>query len=193
MNVINYKNTYDEKIILMYRGVLSFDLVSNIIETLEKKIDEIDEDRQLKKKFHNVATECIQNLHYHMGDIEYIKNKNGEVLSDELKKTVIILATVRHKYYNLLTGNYISNDSLQKIKGKIDIINSLDEKDLRVLYKQSIDQDFSEKGTAGLGYIDIARKTNQKLRYQFYELSPDIFLFTFQIRILKHNTTTINT
>ena len=50
MNVINYKNTYDEKIILVYKGVLSFDLVSNIIETLEKKLDEIDEDRQLKKK-----------------------------------------------------------------------------------------------------------------------------------------------
>ncbi|MDI9356606.1 MAG: SiaB family protein kinase [Chitinophagaceae bacterium] len=192
MNVINYKNTYDEKIILVYKGVLSFDLVSNIIETLEKKLDEIDEDRQLKKKFHNVATECIQNLHYHIGDIEYIKNINEEVLSDQLKKTVIILATVRSKYYNLLTVNYISNDSLEKIKKKIDLINSLDEKSLRILYKQSMDQDFSEKGTAGLGYIDIARKTNQKLRYQFDELNPDVFLFTFQIRILKNNINTVN-
>ena len=109
-----------------------------------------------------------------------------------VKKTVIILATVRSKYYNLLTVNYISNDSLEKIKKKIDLINSLDEKSLRILYKQSMDQDFSEKGTAGLGYIDIARKTNQKLRYQFDELNPDVFLFTFQIRILKNNINTVN-
>ena len=57
-----YKNIYDTNIILMYKGEVTFDLITSIIETLEERIGELEKDRIIKKKFYGTATECIQNL-----------------------------------------------------------------------------------------------------------------------------------
>ena len=65
----SYKNIYDQNIILMYKGELTFDLVTSMIATLEERLEELEENRKVKKKFYNVATECIQNLYYHLDEV----------------------------------------------------------------------------------------------------------------------------
>ena len=64
----SYKNIYDQNIILLYKGELTFDLVTSMIATLEERLEELEENRKVKKKFYNVSTECIQNLYYHLDD-----------------------------------------------------------------------------------------------------------------------------
>ena len=65
----SYKNIYDQNIILLYKGELTFDLVTSMISTLEERLEELEENRRVKKKFYNVATECIQNLYYHLDEV----------------------------------------------------------------------------------------------------------------------------
>ena len=53
------------------------------------------------------------------------------------------------------------------------------------LYKRVLNEEnFSEKGTGGLGFIDIARKTGgEKLRYKVQAVTQDVSYFTFQVRL----------
>ena len=180
-NLRSYKNIYDQNIILLYKGELRFDLVTSIITTLEERLEDLEENRRVKKKFYNVSTECIQNLYYHL----------DEVNSDELRistydsRSALIMIAARKRFYSLQTGNYIPTEKVPIIQKRLDEINSVPNDELRALYKKVLNQQtFSDKGTAGLGFIDIARKTGgEKLRYKFQSITNNISYFTFQVRL----------
>ncbi|MEM7163759.1 MAG: SiaB family protein kinase [Bacteroidota bacterium] len=174
-----YKNVYDSNIILMFKGEVTFDLVTSIIETLEERIGEIETNRVIKKKFYGAATECIQNLYHNMDEVS-----EEEAISTYDSKSGLLMVTARKNFFNIMTGNFIPNGKINTIKGKIDNINSLDREGLKKLYKEILyNGEFSDRGTAGLGFVEIARKTGQKLAYEFHNVNDDYSYFTLQIRV----------
>ncbi len=177
-----YKNIYDSNIILMYKGEVTFDLITSIIETLEQRISELEADRIIKKKFYGTATECIQNLYHHMDEV----SDNQHQISTYDSKSGLLLVTARKKFFNIMTGNFIPNGKIPDIKAKLDKINTLEKEDLKKMYKEILyNGEFSNKGTAGLGFVEIARKTGQKLSYEFHKVNEDYSYFTFQIRVSR--------
>lgn len=177
-----YKNIYDTNIIMMYKGEVTFDLITSIIETLEERIGELETDRIIKKKFYGTATECIQNLYHHMDEVADDTNQ----ISTYDSKSGLLMVTARKKFFNIMTGNFIPNDKISDIKSKLDKINTLEKDDLKKLYKEILyNGEFSNKGTAGLGFVEIARKTGQKLSYEFHRVNDEYSYFTFQIRVSR--------
>ncbi len=177
----SYKNIYDQNIILLYKGELTFDLVTSMISTLEERLEELEENRRVKKKFYNVATECIQNLYYHLDEV----NAEGTPISSYDSKSALVLIAARKRFYSLQTGNYVPSNKTKEIQKRLDDINSVDSDGLRAMYKEALNlQEFSDKGTGGLGFIDIARKTGgQKLRYKFQPVNENVTYFTLQVRL----------
>ncbi len=177
----SYKNIYDQNIILMFKGELTFDLVTAMIGSLEERLEEIEENRKVKKKFYNVSTECIQNLYYHLDEV----NSDEKVISSFDSHSALIMIAARKRFYSLQTGNYIPTEKIELIQKRLDDINAVSADDLRALYKRVLaEQEFSDKGTGGLGFIDIARKTGgQKLRYKFQPVTSKVSYFTFQVRL----------
>ncbi len=75
------------------------------------------------------------------------------------------------------TGNFITQDKVDVLRNKIDKINSMGKEELKDMYKFILNhQRLSEKGGGGLGLVDIARKTGNKLEYTF-EKYDDIYYF----------------
>lgn len=176
-----YKNIYDTNIILMYKGEITFDLVTSIIETLEVRIGELESDRIIKKKFYGAATECIQNLYHHMDEVA-----EDSDISTYDSKAGLLMVTARKKFFNIMTGNFIPTNKIPNIKSKIDNINTMEKDELKKLYKEILyNGEFSDKGTAGLGFVEIARKTGQKLSYEFNEINDEYSYFTLQIRVSR--------
>jgi hypothetical protein len=63
-------------------------------------------------------------------------------------------------------------------------VNGLTHQELRVRYVERLcNNDWSEKGGAGLGLISMAKKSNGPLDYQFQELEQDMFLFTLAVMV----------
>ncbi len=177
-----YRNIHDQRIILLFSGELNFELQSSIVSALEKKIDKLEEDRKVKKKFYNVATECIQNLLFHSEEVM----TDDETLSPYEKKSVNITVYAISRFFVVQTSNYVPVEKQPMIQEKLDFVNAKTEDELRENYKSVLENDeFSEKGTAGLGYIDIVRKSKQKLKYEFFPLNADYSLFTLTARILR--------
>ena len=175
-----YNKVYNENILLLYKGAVTFDLVTSVIETLDRKINLIEADKKVQKLFYSAAVEVVHNLYHHMDEL---KGKFDE-MSEHDAKSGMITVLAKDKYYNILTGNFIPTENTYSLKEKIDEVNSTDKSGLRTLYKETLSNgQFSDKGTAGLGLIQLARKTGEKLNYKFDKVNGTYSYFTFQIKI----------
>jgi len=183
MNYIpKYKNVHDENIIMMYRGGLSFELISTILHTLEERINEYELDRRTQKKFYSLATECIQNVYYHNEKME----TDDVSITEYNSKSTLIMVTAKKRFYSLVTCNFVSNEQADILRNKIDRINSFNEEDLRIAYRTALQNgEFSSKNTAGLGFIDIARKSGSKLSYEISKVNDECSYFSFEVRLNK--------
>ena len=159
---------------LLHKGKVSFDLISVILDSLEHSVGTIEEDRQVRKKFNNILTESVQNIGHHASKTDPIGN------------TDLIMVLSRKRFYKIVTGNLIPNNEVETIREQLEKINAMDTTELRAYYKQVMaEEDFSDKGTAGLGFIDMARKTGQKLDYKFFEMDHDSSYFSLSVKIKK--------
>ena len=90
--------------------------------------------------------------------------------------------------YNIMTGNYIITENIPPLTEKMDRINKMDKDELKALYKEILNNDsFSEKGGGGLGLVDIARRTGQKLGYNFKLIDDEYSFFSLDIKISHIN------
>ncbi len=173
-----YENMEDNNIMLSFKGEVSFGLINSVLGIIEDKLEVIEGSRKTKKKFYNVLVECLQNLGHHVEGVE-----------DEgpFGKSVLLMIWSESDDYRVATGNYIENDRIPKLQGWLEHINSLDKEALRELYRETMKGDgFSDKGGAGLGFLDIARKSGQKLNFGFKPVDDKSSFFSFQISIPKN-------
>ncbi|HPX05550.1 MAG TPA: SiaB family protein kinase [Tenuifilaceae bacterium] len=172
-----YTQMNQGEVIVAYKGCINADIISNTLNLIESKLDESVPNTPIRKKLYNVLVESLQNLFHHVDippdlDIECDSNFG-----------VFILSKVDNSF-RIATGNFIKNSKAPILKEKIDKINSLSKEELKDFYKFVLNnQTFSEKGGGGLGLIDIARKTGNKLDYTFYDYSPEYSFFNMNVLI----------
>ncbi|MDX2360102.1 MAG: SiaB family protein kinase [Crocinitomicaceae bacterium] len=173
-----YKKMEDEKIILSFKGEFTAELLTSILHILESKMNALQITTQKKKRVFNVLVECFQNLYHH---IEMQDSNASEVQMQ--KSALIIVKHVADKFV-VRTGNYIHHDGIVELKRKLAMVNALGSDELRNMYRTKLSNDQrSEKGTAGLGLIDIARKSKGKLEYEFLEIDANSSFFCLNVVI----------
>lgn len=177
--MIQYQNIHDNNIILMYKGILTFDLLSAIIGSVERRVNEFETERRVQKKFYSILTECIQNVYYHLEDGS---EKEHSIESE----SVLVMISAKPKYYKIKTCNHIPNTNVKTLTDKIEQINNLDKDELKELYREALSNDtFSSKNTAGIGLMEIARKTEYKLEYSFEKINETHSSFSFEIKLAR--------
>lgn len=170
-----------DNVILSFRGEVSFDLVKAMLDNVELRLDVIEPKLKTRKKVFNVLVEAYQNLCHH------IETGTELALIDQGKMAMMLLNYDKN-CYNIVTGNYIMNHAIPKLENWLNTINSQDEKSLRDLYKEVLNNEtFSKKGGGGLGFIDISRKSGSKMEFKFHKISKDYSFFEFKIKVPKEN------
>ena len=61
-----YSNLSKGDVILAYKGSITSELINDILEGVEKKLEEADADSKLRKKIYNILVESLQNLFHHI-------------------------------------------------------------------------------------------------------------------------------
>lgn len=90
--------------------------------------------------------------------------------------------------YSISTGNYVGSGKVNSPANKLEAINSMDTDELKMLFKQIIQSSYaSEGGGAGLGLIDIARKSGNKLNYQFFDVNDEFHFFVKKTNVDLEN------
>ncbi len=165
-------------VLMAFKGSISSELISNVLEVVESRMDEYRESSKIRKKVYNVLVESLQNLYHHI-----------EVLPEPMQKEFddkfgILVVSRQDARYKISTGNFIGQDKVDVLRNKIDKINSMSRDELKDMYKFILNhQRLSEKGGGGLGLVDIARKTGNQLDYTFEKFDDAYYFFNLDVFI----------
>ena len=174
-----YQTMERENILLSFKGVVTSELLTSVLAIMETKMDYMEESPKTKKKVFNVLVECLQNLYHHIESED--AQRQMEII--EAKSALFMIAKKDNRFV-IQTGNYIDRESGNELKRRLDLINGMEKEELKKYYQEVLaDGNMSDKGTAGLGMIDIARKSGNKLDYQFLPISDTNSFFCLNIKI----------
>ncbi len=165
---------------LAYEGEITHQITKAFTSLTENNMIKEEDPNTVQKKVFHVMVECLQNISKHA------ENRNNIVTSKDGRG--IFMVSKNDLEYNVTTGNVIDNDKVPELREMLENINNLDPDGLKKLYKQQMREGrLSERGGAGLGFIDIARKTGQKLIYSFLTINEEksFFVLTSTISRLK--------
>jgi len=155
-----HKTMVDEKLTLVYEGEINQSITKAFTSLAERKLEEGDDSSKTKKRLYHVMVECLQNVCKHADEIE-----SGE---PEVPGKGIFMVGEGDDNYTVTTGNVISNDRVDGIRHVLSKINDMSPEEIKVYYKESIKASrLSEKAGAGLGFIDIVKKTGNDITYHF--------------------------
>src|SRR6185369_9421568 len=117
-----YDKMERNNIILSFKGDITSELLSSILQIMESKLDNMGEDPKVKKKLYNVLVECLQNLYHHMDEVTPDIN--------DKPRAAIFMVGKTDGAYNILTGNYIKAENVNRLRTRIDEINLLSKEEL---------------------------------------------------------------
>ena len=178
-NIHDFYNKMEKgNIMLSFKGEVTSDLLTSILQIMESKMETLEEPPKIKKKVYNILVECLQNLYHHLDDDDF-KTKINE-------KSALFMIRKEEGEYSIMTGNFIASENVDMMKTRLDRINEMDKDELKVYYKEVLNNgEMSAKGGGGLGMIDIARKSGKKLEYNFAPIDDSYSFFSLNIKVAQ--------
>jgi uncharacterized protein DUF6272 len=169
----------DNVSIVDYNGLITQDSIVDIAKTIETALIDYGEIESKVRNIFLIIIEIMQNiLNYSYSSIKLDNNKS------QSNGSVKIICNQDTKIYNILSENIISLDKKESILSLINEVNSLDEVGLKMLYKERRrSKSNNHKCGAGLGFLDMARKSKNKIGIQFLKNDENSLIFKLQITI----------
>jgi hypothetical protein len=168
-----YKDMFDNNVIFSYRGLVTSDLVTSVLGIMEERMEEEKQSRKMSKKVFNVMVECLTNVY-----LDELKTSLG------YDPSALLLIKRVAGLYIVTTGSYIPTASISDLKKFIDKINGMDVNELKALYQELLAQgEPVSSGLTRLGIIDLARKSRNRLIYQFKYENEHYSFFTLESQI----------
>jgi hypothetical protein len=168
-------------IILYYKGQLHFDNINELIHALKDKMRVRSVSYVVYKKILMLMIETLENI------IRYRENFDGNshIILNYPPEFQIYISS---NSYIIESANAVLKKDVSLLQEKLEVINDLDKNSIRELYKATItDGKFSEKGGAGLGIIEMAKISDEKLIYSFTEIDEDFSYFILKLVVNEAN------
>ncbi|MBI1838085.1 MAG: hypothetical protein HYR91_12555 [Flavobacteriia bacterium] len=156
--LVNYqeiKNNFSNdnlKIVVSHFGIFTQDLVNSLVEGNEILMTSIGDNKMIRKRVFSILIEGLQNI-----------RKHGE--QDDLQRQLgFLIIGKNEKIYKINFGNIISSEESSHISKQIEFINEQTSEEIKKFYIKELSENvFSKKGGAGLGFIIMKMKSNNKL------------------------------
>jgi hypothetical protein len=147
-----------ERLMFVYRGVVTNENSASLLMLLEKEMENSEFGFVGRKRLFMFVLESLQNVSRHSDRNEY-------------SEMSLVVYSKTDTGYTVTTGNVIETERINDLRNRLNEINHLDAGEIRSVYRQMLSHsEFSNKGGAGLGLIEMAKKTGNKLDYDFIKL-----------------------
>ena len=172
MNISKIRNVMaEEGIVFSFSGMISQSLTSFMVETAKVQLEEQGEDGKLIRNMFLIAIEQLQNI------MSYSKDKDTTNGSKYVSPGVMVIGIdkLKNKYY-VNSSNQIIESDREKVSAKIDHINSLEKNKLRKYLREKLRSadDKHDRG-AGVGFIEMAKRSSEKLEYDFEKIEGKLY------------------
>ncbi len=161
-----------ENIFLQYKGDFTQKSILPILEMTELRYKEEKEEKSKALKAKHVLIEILQNM-----------GKARNFALSPLHNPILILGQDDHHLY-VSAGNVVSLSEKMLLEEKLEYLLSLEEEELAQLHRTTIRASlrFENKDRTGLGLIEVVRSGTEKVKYQFYPINDNNFLFALCIK-----------
>ena len=164
----------EKELLLVFRDEMTNETVNDLLAIAEIKMKSVSGEKKFIRRVFNILVECVQNIVNH-ADVSPVRKLNQAAI-------LVIGKGVDH--YFVITGNLIRNERIENLKEIIDLINGLSPEVIRDYYTEKMKvAEFSAKGGAGLGLLDISRRSGRKLEYDFRQVDDVFSYFSFKINV----------
>ncbi len=177
-------NIYDEMtengISIVYLGGFHHQITKMFTRMAEEDMGRKDEQKSTIRKVYSVMVETLQNITKHSDEI---------IDKFHIGKGLFLIGQKDDIYY-VITANKVTLQKKKYLEQTIKEVNQSSRDELKMMYKKQITEGcISEKGGAGLGLIEVAKRTRNKLVYQFLPLDDEneFFILKAEINAKKIN------
>jgi hypothetical protein len=182
-NVLNfvyqfYTDMKSHEILIAYEGEISHEVMLALAAAAEERMSSDGETKLVRQRVYHVMVECLQNIVFHS-----MRGKNS---CNNKWRQSILLVSHSDKQYHVITGNRITPPRTETLKAILDTVNQTGEEELDRMYKnQILNGKISPSGGAGLGFIDIRRKTGNPLEYHFLPMDDGNAYFLLESMVTR--------
>jgi hypothetical protein len=162
---------------MVYTGDFDDELTSTLMKINEESMTEA---LQFKKKISFLITECFQNIIRHA--------EKPDILNSTNNKPKMFMIRNIGSIFHIASSNLVDNRKKDELAKKLKSINTLKKEELREVYLDALtNNEYGEKGGGGLGLIEMARKSNHPLQFDFEFVNFYFSNFFMQISIEDRN------
>ncbi len=169
-----YRLLKKDNLSFSYRGSFSNNVLTMATQLIKDNLNE--EHGRLRNKLSFLMIESFQNIS------RYADRKNNDLSENS---EFFMTRNIGESFY-IISANLIDNDKIPFVKEKLKRVNTLDKKELNMLYREVLtNKQINEKGGAGLGFIEMVRKTKGKLPFDFVKIDDKQSMFFMQIQLIN--------
>jgi hypothetical protein len=162
-----YRTMCDNNLSIIYEGHFDQEITKAVLSLVEKNFSGNELDELTKKRIFNIIVEILQNICKHQ--------------TSTADDPAIFIVGKQETDFVIISGNSLHTSKREKLHSMLEHINSKDKDSLKALYKEAkLNSVISDVGGAGLGFIDIARKSGNKLIYCIKQISEEKSFFIFK-------------
>ncbi len=174
-SVLNiYDEMHENGISIVYLGGFHHQITKMFARMAEDDMGRMDEEKSTIRKVYSVMVETLQNITKHSDEI---------IDKFHIGKGLFMIGKKDDIYY-VITANKVTAQKKKYLEETIKQVNGANRDELKMMFKQQITEGcVSEKGGAGLGLIEIAKRTRNKLVYQFLPLDEKNEFFILKAEI----------
>lgn len=159
--------------LISFIGKLDSALETELITQVEKCLETLHCSEDEQQKIISMTVELLQNILHHSSTTPPGDNITESMF--QLEKT--------KKGFVISTSNFMKTKKNMLLQKRIEYLNSLTLQELANLYKDILNNGQSARETAGLGLIDIRRKSRNPILFKFAPVNTDYSLVTVKVHV----------
>ncbi len=177
MDLLSMRESYQrERVMLCFNGPISRSLIEEIGKALRNYLDTQQAAPAAAMDVFAAYIEMTQNIRHYARRQGY---------GDDQASATVAVAQDSEGRYQVSAGNLVETPDGQRLVATIEALAGLDKTELKVAYKRQLRQprDEASPSGAGLGLLDIARKSSQPMRASLQPLSETQSFFSLTATI----------
>jgi hypothetical protein len=168
----------DSGVFLDYLGPIDFDVIDNLLSKLKNSKEYGSLPKVTAKRLYALVVECLENI---------CKHSDFRLASQDPAYNSHILLSSSDGKISIRSGNPVTQYEKAEIINRLDHINMCDEPTLQAMYEAKIKSDLAvDDKCAGLGFIYMALKSGNKIKYSFNHLIDSFSFFEIEITLNKY-------
>jgi hypothetical protein len=166
-----------DRLSFLYSGLFHDEHTARLIALGEEYLEQEEgADKSVRSKLAFVMVEAYQNIIRHRAPL------STELAQGKGRSMFLLRSGVAQHQISAL--NPVSGTDAEKLSEALERMDGLDLEQMKQVFLRSLkSEERSERGGAGLGLIEMARRSGHPLRHGFVDLDPEHQLFALQVLV----------